>query len=118
MEIKNKKVMVLGGWGLVGMAVCRQLLEEAPKELLVLSLNEWEAKEAVDDLNKICKADVKTTPLWGNMFVRESMQELSRSEILENEKYRNWLIVDTMEELSENVLERAFLFQTINKHRP
>jgi FlaA1/EpsC-like NDP-sugar epimerase len=38
MEIRNKRVMVLGGGGLVGMAVCRRMLEESPDELIVCSL--------------------------------------------------------------------------------
>lgn len=118
MEIKNKKVMVLGGWGLVGMAICRQMLDEQPEELIVLSLNEWEAKEACESLKKSAPAKIKITPHWGNIFVREQMQGLSRSEILENPQHRNWLMQDNLEDLSEELLERSFLFQTIKRFRP
>ncbi len=118
MEIGNKKVMVLGGWGLVGMAICRKILEEQPKELIVLSLNEWEAREACEELKATHEVETEIKPYWGNIFVRDKMQGLSRIEILENEQYRNWLIEDTMEELSEPVLQRSYLFQTIDKYRP
>ncbi|RMF67686.1 MAG: short-chain dehydrogenase, partial [Calditrichaeota bacterium] len=118
MEIKDKKVMVLGGWGLVGMAICRNMLLEEPKELIVLSLNEWEAKEACENLKRFSDAKTTITPYWGNMFVREAMQGLSRAEILENPKYRNWLIEDMLEDLSEEVLQRSFLFQTISRFKP
>jgi hypothetical protein len=118
MEINNKKVMVLGGWGLVGMAICRKMLEEKPEELIVLSLNEWEAKEACENLKKEFDTDTKITPYWGNIFVRDTMQGLNRVEILENPKYRNWLIEDVLEDLGEELLQRSFLFQVINKFRP
>jgi len=117
-EIKTKKVMVLGGWGLVGMAICRSLLEEEPEELIVLSLNQWEAEEAADDLQRYNKANTKIVPYWGNMFVRDKMQGLSRNDILENPQYRNWLIEDIMEDLNEEVLQRSFLYQTLNRFKP
>jgi len=47
MEIKNKLVLVLGGWGLVGTAICRKIMKHDPRGLIVASLKENEAKEAV-----------------------------------------------------------------------
>ena len=118
MEIRDKKVMVLGGWGLVGMAICREVLKEKPRDLIVLSMTEEQSREACEELRRTCDSDTAIEPFWGNMFVREAMQGLSRTEILENEKYRNWLIEDTMEELSEEVLQRSYLFKTIDRFRP
>ncbi|MCZ6818705.1 MAG: polysaccharide biosynthesis protein [Calditrichaeota bacterium] len=118
MEIEGKKVMVLGGWGLVGMAICRQILDENPRELVVLSLTESEAKEAYEILRATQKTDAVITPQWGNIFVRDTMQGLSRVEILEDDRYRNWLIEDIMEGLSEELLRRSYLYQTVNGVRP
>ncbi len=118
MEIRDKRVMVLGGWGLVGMAICRQMLSEEPKELIILSLNEREAKEACEKLSSTNNSRTLLTPFWGNVFVRDKMQGLSRNEILENDKYRNWLIEDMMEDLSEDVLRQSYLFQTIQRFKP
>lgn len=118
MEIEGKKVMVLGGWGLVGMAICRQILDENPRELVVLSLTESEAKEACEILRATQKTDAVITPQWGNIFVRDAMQGLSRVEILEDDRYRNWLIEDIMEDLSEELLRRSYLYQTVNGVRP
>jgi len=50
MEIKGRTILVLGGYGLVGMAVCRQLMYEDPKSLIVSSLLEDEAYKAVERL--------------------------------------------------------------------
>ena len=47
MDIQNKTILVLGGWGLVGSAVCRSLMEEHPKRIIIRSLKESEAKDAV-----------------------------------------------------------------------
>ncbi len=118
MEIKDKRVMILGGWGLVGMAICRQMLDEGPRELIILSLHEQDARDACAELKRTHKTDTLLTPFWGNVFVRDSMQSLSRVEILENEQYRNWLIEDTLEPLSESLLAGSHLFQTIDRFKP
>ena len=118
MEIANRKVMVFGGWGLVGMAICRQLLDEKPSELVVHSLNKWEAKEACEELQARASRETTIIPLWGNIFVREEMQGLSREEILNNPRYRNWLMEDNLEDLSEAVLQRSFLYNTVCRFKP
>ncbi len=48
MEIKGKRILVLGGYGEVGSAVCRQLLIYEPEMLVVTSLRENEAREAAE----------------------------------------------------------------------
>ena len=52
MDIKNKTVLVLGAWGLVGNAVTRKLVAEKPKQIIVTSLREEEAKEHIVNLQK------------------------------------------------------------------
>ena len=34
MELSGKKILVLGGWGMVGIALCRMLLDKKPKKLV------------------------------------------------------------------------------------
>jgi hypothetical protein len=48
--IKGQKVLVLGGYGLVGISVCRQLLHREPEEIVVHSLRSEEAEEARQEL--------------------------------------------------------------------
>ena len=50
--IDKKVVCVLGGFGMVGRAVCRELLrlEKGPRVMLVTSLLEREAQAAVETL--------------------------------------------------------------------
>jgi hypothetical protein len=49
-EIANRNVLVLGGYGLVGMAVCRELLDRRPARLQIHSLRPEEAEEARREL--------------------------------------------------------------------
>jgi hypothetical protein len=48
--IKGQNVLVLGGYGLVGTAVCRQLLHREPEEIIIHSLRPEEAEEARREL--------------------------------------------------------------------
>lgn len=50
MNIEGSKILVLGGWGLVGMAVCRELLTRRPREIQIHSLREQQAREARTEL--------------------------------------------------------------------
>ena len=50
MDIEGSKVLVLGGYGLVGMAVCRELLEHKPREIQIHSLRQDESEEALEQL--------------------------------------------------------------------
>ena len=50
MNINGSTVLVLGGWGLVGSAVCRKLMEFNPARIIVTSLKQHEAEEAVKEL--------------------------------------------------------------------
>ena len=38
MNLEHRKILVLGGYGLVGMAVCRELLVRRPREIQIHSL--------------------------------------------------------------------------------
>lgn len=70
MDIQNKTILVLGGWGLVGSAVCRSLMEEDPKRIIITSLRESEAKDAVAQMKKEYPKAPKNffVPWWGNVF--------------------------------------------------
>ena len=61
MDIEGKRVLVLGGYGLVGMAVCRELLARRPAELQIHSLRLEESESARDELR--AEADAAGTEL-------------------------------------------------------
>ncbi|MBD3225312.1 MAG: short-chain dehydrogenase [Caldithrix sp.] len=116
MEINGKKVLVLGGWGLVGLAVVKRLIDQNADEIIILSLEKWQAEEAVQILKR--KTNIKLVPEWGNMFVSEQLKDLTRDEILNNKKNRHILMHDVLDDLTEDILQDSFLFQIISKHKP
>jgi hypothetical protein len=118
MDVTNKKIMILGGYGEVGSAICRRLLPERPKELIITSLREEEASTAVEKLRADFPTMTTLTPVHGNLFVRSALKDIPREIILSTSRYERWLIEDTMEELSEEILTSSVLFQTISEHRP
>jgi len=50
LNITNRKVLVLGGYGLVGTAVCRELLPRQPREIQIHSLRLEESERARQEL--------------------------------------------------------------------
>ena len=107
MDIKNRTVLVLGGWGLVGSAVVRKMMEQSPKRIIVTSLLEREANEAVELLRREFPKAGKNffVPWWGNIFTRHEFKDLPREEILRNDIKRQKLIDDLLDELSAEVIE-------------
>ncbi|MFA5832533.1 MAG: polysaccharide biosynthesis protein [Bacteroidota bacterium] len=120
MVITNKTVLVLGGWGLVGSAICRKLMEENPKKIILTSLKESEAKDACETMRKEYPKAGKNffVPWWGNIFVRNEFKDLAREDILTDAPKRAKFLDDVIDELTQEALERSALFQLINKYKP
>lgn len=120
MDIQNKTVLVLGGWGLVGSAICRNLVAEKPKRIIVASMKRAEAEEAVAQLRKEFPKTGRRffVPWWGNIFVRHELKDMNREDILASERYRAMLIDDIVEELTDPVLKRSALYKLLSEHKP
>jgi hypothetical protein len=120
MDIRGKTVLVIGGWGLVGSAVCRRFMEERPQRIVVTSLRKAEALEAVTELRRAFPKAGKSffVPWWGNIFVREQLKDLSRDAILERSEFRSMLIDDIVDELTTHVLRRSSLYRLMQRYRP
>ena len=120
MDIQNKKVLVLGGWGLVGNAVTKKLISEKPKQIIVTSLRKEEAFEEVNKLKKEYPHLPKNyfVPWWGNILVREEFKDKDRYELLADPAKRKILMQDTLEELGSEILKSSSLYKLINKHKP
>ena len=120
MDIQGKTVLVIGGWGLVGSAICRRFMTERPKRMIVTSLTRAEAMEAVAGLSHDYPEAGKNffIPWWGNIFVREELKDMPREAVLSSRKYRTMIIEDIVEELSGPVLKRSSLYRLIQKYKP
>jgi len=120
MEIKNKKVLILGGWGLVGSAISRKLMEEGPRQIIVTSLRQWEAREAVNLLRTEYPKAKKSmfVPWWGNIFLRHKLKDKPRDEVLKNPTTRQMVIDDLLDDLNQEVLERSAIYQLLSHYKP
>lgn len=120
MDIKGKSVLILGGWGLVGFAIARRIIVENPSRMIIASLQEWEAKEAVENLMKEFPDYPKENliPWWGNIFLRQEWKDQNKIELLKNPEIRKILIDDILEELNDDILKAQSLYQLITEHKP
>lgn len=120
MDIKGKSVLILGAWGLVGSAVTRRIVQEKPRNIIVASLKQWEAEEAVEKLRKEFPEFDRNffIPWWGNIFVRDEFKDMSREEILSNPEYRRTLINDILGELTDEILKQSALYKLLNRFSP
>jgi hypothetical protein len=67
LNIENRKILVLGGYGLVGTAVCRELLSRRPREIQIHSLRIEESQKAVEELRGEAGSTVLSVSS-GNIF--------------------------------------------------
>jgi hypothetical protein len=67
LNIENRKILVLGGAGMVGLAMCRELLERRPREIQIHSLYLSESEEACRELAPLANG-TKLTPSAGDIF--------------------------------------------------
>jgi NAD-dependent epimerase/dehydratase family protein len=121
MEIQERRVLVLGGAGLVGRAVCRRLLAEGPSLLVVCSIDRLSAEAAAADLQKEFPS-IELRSDWGNVFVRRELKDLGWDQILASPQHRRTLIADTIDpmvgEHKRDILEHSTLAHLFRTHQP
>ncbi len=120
MEIIGKTVLILGGWGLVGSAICRKLIPEKPEKIIISSLLKSETLDAVTQLRKEFPDHDPDffVPYHGNIFMREEFKDLPREEVLGNSERRRVLINDNLGELSEEILRSSTIYNLLTDYRP
>ncbi len=120
MQITGAKILILGGWGLVGSAICRKLMSHNPAKLIITSLRESEAKEAVEDLRKEYKnVDPNMFEAkWGNLFTRNEWKDNPPSDVINNKDSRNKLIEDIFNDLDNEVLSNSSLYTVMKETSP
>ncbi len=119
MDIQGKSVLVLGGWGLVGSAVCRSLFAEKPSRIIVTSLRESEAREAAEELGRDPAADgITFIPWWGDVFSRYEERSRSRGDLLASKEGRHGMIDDVLSDLSTELLDRSALYRLLVDEKP
>lgn len=119
MEIRAKKILILGGSGLVGMAVARELMQHAPATVAICGLTRDEAETAVADLLRDPQTHgVAVEPEWGDLFLPEPLKDRRREDVLADRAGRAMLLDDLYGELNEAVVRRSALGALIARRRP
>ncbi|HSK75338.1 MAG TPA: short-chain dehydrogenase [Thermoanaerobaculia bacterium] len=108
MNVENRKILVLGGYGLVGMAVCRELLVRNPREIQIHSLRLKESQDAADELRPEAGNTVLSVS-EGNIFglVEErSVRDRIRAEIrrLDDEALSSFVLYDVLEKSRPDIV--------------
>ena len=110
--ITGKNVLVLGGAGMVGTAVCRELLAHDPSLLVVAARRSFKARAVADEL-RVAFPDVRRIePAWGDVFLRAEWQREegdARQHALADPARRRRLIADVLEPLDDTILEASLL---------
>ncbi len=110
--------LILGGAGLVGLQVCRQIVTNlAPRRIVVASLLEAEAVAACQRLEREFGDAIAFVPAWGNLFVPREMAKLTRGQILSDVPMRRKLLNAVYDDY-EAAYNNNHMVNLIRTHRP
>ena len=110
-------ILVLGGAGLVGAQIVREIARELePERIVVASLYRGEVREFLHDARReFC--NVEFIGAWGDVFVRDAFMLDNRRRLLQSRVRRDQLYDDLFGGLDE-AYERSGLAQLIRQFRP
>ncbi len=119
MSIEGKRILILGGTGQCGMAICRGLIERSPEQVILSGLKEEEVEKGIGDLRPEAeKYGVELRAEHGNVFVREAYKDLTRDEAMEDPEIRKVVLSDILDRLNDDILEGSFLYKLCLRYRP
>lgn len=120
MEIKGRAVLILGGSGLVGLAVARRLLRHHPRTLVITALTRAEAEGGVAELHAegVVPEETELVAEWGDLFLPDALKDRARGELLTDAEARGLLLDDLYGELTGEVVERSALGALLFRRRP
>jgi hypothetical protein len=102
LNLTGKKILVLGGYGLVGIAVCRELLKRKPREIQIHSLRESETEQAKAELAaEAAAAGTTLSTSFGDLFGLAEAGD------------RRAAIAAQIGALGENQLDRFLLYRVL-----
>ena len=117
MELRGATVLLLGGSGLVGMAVARGLLPFRPRRLVITGLTRSEAETGARELSAEA-GDVSIESAWGTIFLPQDLADWSRAAILADGRVRRRLVEELLGPATGEVMEQNLLFQWLLRFTP
>jgi NAD(P)-dependent dehydrogenase (short-subunit alcohol dehydrogenase family) len=119
MDITGRKVLILGGSGLVGLAVARRLLTHRPASLTISALRAAEVAAGLAELrDPAAHAGTALSGTHGDLFVPRALKDRTRGDILADPVARGALLDDQLGEMTSEVVERSTLGALILEERP
>lgn len=113
----DKCILVLGGAGLVGAQIVREIARELePERIVVASLFRGEVREFLRDFRREFP-HVDFVGAWGDVFVRDEFRLERRLRLIQSRARREQLYQDLFGPMEEAYL-RSALVQLIQEHRP
>ena len=117
MELRNSTALLLGGTGLVGMAVARRLLAFEPARIVIAGLTSDEVTSALDELGSR-SGKTAVEGVWGNMFVPEDLAQRSRESILSDPAARRRVVDDYLGPFGSVPIEHNQLYSWLVRFEP
>jgi hypothetical protein len=109
--------LILGGAGLVGSQVTREISREFhPRKVIVAGLTREEVQPVLNELRQEFPG-VEYVGAWGDVFVRRDFAALKRWQLLDEPQHREALYADLFGELL-GAFARSGLVLLIQRHRP
>ncbi len=97
----DKTILLLGGAGLVGVQVARQIARDIqPDKIILASLYQREIREVMTPLEKEFPK-LKLIGVWGDVFVRADFTDEKRATLLASPERRADLFDDLLGNLDE-----------------
>ena len=119
MDIRGSRVLILGGSGLVGLAIARELLPLRPAHLVISGLTQAEAEGALRELRaEPAAAEVELVAEWGDVFLPHALKDRRRAELLTDPPARAALLDDLYGPVDEAAVERSAFGALLLRHRP
>jgi len=120
MQVNGSRILILGGYGLVGSAIAHELMKHNPKQIVISSLKQSEAESACEEFRKEYPEASENCfiPHWGNIFARTEWKDLNWGEVLNDVKYRKEAINDIFNPLDDELLESSALYSVLMEYKP
>ncbi len=113
----DKCILVLGGAGLVGSQIVREASHKLqPERIVIAGLYREEVETFVNDVSQELP-DIDFVGAWGNIFVRDSLRDRRRENMLDDAEAREMLYEDLYGDIGA-AYERSTLTQLIREHSP
>lgn len=116
MELRGSTILLLGGSGLVGMAVARRISEFAPARLIIAGLTREETEAGVRELSAELSG-IAIEAVWGDIFLPADLATRPRTEVLADDAARRRLVNDLITPSAQST-EGNLLYQWLTRFKP